>query len=293
MTAPASHLAIAAALGVAVFTVATAVPVASAQVLDKEVHIDQFAFAPQRVTVKTGTTVTWINDDDIPHTAASSGKLFKSRALDTKDKFSFTFTTPGTYEYFCSLHPHMTGGDGSDAHQEKARRFRDAALPHLNDAYTLARYLLRDAADAEDAVQECYLRALRYFDTFRGKDIKPWLFAILRNICRGEFARRSRVTHAIDDTTDDAEDAAPFWQEKQASPETEMVRQWDAETIRRLVAELPDPFREAIVLREINDLSYSEIADVVGVPIGTVMSRLARARSMLRKAWIAEEGLPK
>ena len=80
MTAPASHLAIAAALGVAVFTVATAVPVASAQVLNKEVHIDQFAFAPQRVTVKTGTTVTWINDDDIPHTAASSGKLFKSRA---------------------------------------------------------------------------------------------------------------------------------------------------------------------------------------------------------------------
>ena len=109
MTAPASHLAIAAALGVAVFTVATAVPVASAQVLNKEVHIDQFAFAPQRVTVKTGTTVTWINDDDIPHTAASSGKLFKSRALDTKDKFSFTFTTPGTYEYFCSLHPHITG----------------------------------------------------------------------------------------------------------------------------------------------------------------------------------------
>ncbi len=109
MTAPASHLAIAAALGVAVFTVATAVPVASAQVLNMEVHIDQFAFAPQRVAVKTGTTVTWINDDDIPNTAASSGKLFKSRALDTKDKFSFTFTTPVTYEYFCSLHPHMTG----------------------------------------------------------------------------------------------------------------------------------------------------------------------------------------
>jgi plastocyanin len=109
MTAPASHLAIAAALGVAVFTVATAVPVASAQVLDKEVHIDAFAFAPQRVSVKTGTTVTWINDDDIPHTAASSGKLLKSRALDTKDKFSFTFTTPGTHEYFCSLHPHITG----------------------------------------------------------------------------------------------------------------------------------------------------------------------------------------
>ena len=184
----------------------------------------------------------------------------------------------------------MTAGNGSD--QDKARRFRDAALPHLDDVYTLARYLLRDSADAEDAAQECYLRGLRYFDTFRGTEIKPWLFAILRNICRGEFARRSRVTLAVDDTRDDAEDAAPLWQEEQPSAETKMLGQRDAETIRRLVAELPDLFREAIVLREINDLSYREIADVVGVPVGTVMSRLARARSMLRKAWIAEEGLP-
>jgi RNA polymerase sigma-70 factor, ECF subfamily len=191
----------------------------------------------------------------------------------------------------------MMAGNGSDAHQDKARRFRDAALPHLNDVYTLARYLLHDTADAEDAVQECYLRALRYFDTFRGSAIKPWLFAILRNVCRGEFARRSGVLHYIDHSvdgeTDKDEDAVrPLWQEPQASPETEMLQQWDAETIRRLVAELPDPFREAIVLREINDLSYREIADVVGIPVGTVMSRLARARSMLRKAWIAEEGPP-
>jgi RNA polymerase sigma-70 factor, ECF subfamily len=186
----------------------------------------------------------------------------------------------------------MMAGNGSDANQDKARRFRDAALPHLDDVYTLARYLLHDAADADDAVQECYLRALRYFDTFRGTEIKPWLFAILRNVCRGEFARRSRATLAMDDTTDDTEDAVPLWQEEQASPETGMLHQRDTEAIRRLVAELPDPFREAIVLREVNDLSYSEIADVVGVPIGTVMSRLARARSMLRKAWIAEEGLP-
>jgi RNA polymerase sigma-70 factor, ECF subfamily len=186
----------------------------------------------------------------------------------------------------------MMAGNGSDANQDKARRFRDAALPHLDDVYTLARYLLHNTADADDAVQECYLRALRYFDTFRGTEIKPWLFAILRNVCRGEFARRSRATLAMDDTTDDTEDAVPLWQEEQASPETEMLHQRDTEAIRRLVAELPDPFREAIVLREVNELSYSEIADVVGVPIGTVMSRLARARSMLRKAWIAEEGLP-
>src|SRR6266511_4821711 len=134
----------------------------------------------------------------------------------------------------------MMAGNGGDAHQDKARRFRDAALPHLDDVYTLARFLLRNGADADDAAQECYLRALRHFDTFRGTEIKPWLFAILRNICRGEFAHRSRATLAMDDTTDDAEDAALLWQEEQASPETEMLRQWDAETIRRHLEERPN-----------------------------------------------------
>ena len=122
--------------------------------------------------------------------------------------------------------------------------------------------------------------------------MKPWLFAILRKICRGEFSRRSGAPLNMDGETEEDGDAAPLWQEAQASPETEVLRQWDGETIRRLVADLPDPFREAIVLREINDLSYRKIADVIGAPVGTVMSRLARARSMLRKAWIAEEGLP-
>jgi plastocyanin len=79
------------------------------------VQIDQFAFVPQRITVKAGATVTWINEDDAPHTVASSDKLFKSKALDTGDKFSFTFTTPGTYAYFCSVHPHMTGAIAVEA----------------------------------------------------------------------------------------------------------------------------------------------------------------------------------
>jgi RNA polymerase sigma-70 factor, ECF subfamily len=181
----------------------------------------------------------------------------------------------------------VTGNGGDD---ERARRFRDAALPYLDDVYTLARYLLRDSADAEDAAQECYLRALRHFDTYRGPAMKPWLFAILRNICRGEFSRRSAAPLELEVDTQGDEEAAPLWQEGEASPETQMLREWDAETIRRLVAELPQPFREAIVLREINDLSYREISDVVRAPVGTVMSRLARARAMLRKAWIAEEG---
>src|ERR1700704_5994200 len=90
---------------------------------------------------------------------------------------------------------------------DKARRFRDAALPHLDDVYTLARYLLRQAADADDAVQECYLRALKHFDTFRGGAMRPWLFAILRNVCKATYAQRGFAA------SDTAEDAVPLWRE--------------------------------------------------------------------------------
>src|SRR6266436_5835643 len=183
--------------------------------------------------------------------------------------------------------------NSSDDNPEKARRFRDAALPHLDDVYTLARYLLRDAADAEDAVQECYLRALRHFDSYRGPAMKPWLFAILRNVCRAEFARRaSSPTSAIEDVPESSEQA-PLWHEAQETPEAQILRRWDGDTIRRLVAALAEPFRETLVLREIQNLSYCEIADVAEVPVGTVMSRLARARAMLRSAWMAEQEQPK
>jgi RNA polymerase sigma factor (sigma-70 family) len=176
---------------------------------------------------------------------------------------------------------------------EKGRRFRDAALSHLDDVYTLARYLLRDPSDAEDAVQECYLRALKHFDSYRGPAMKPWLFAILRNVCRAEFSRRaSSPSGTIDEVTEKAEQA-PLWREAQQTPESEMVRDSDASTIRRLVAALDQPFRETFVLREIHNLSYREIADVAEVPVGTVMSRLARARAMLRTAWMEEEEQPK
>jgi RNA polymerase sigma-70 factor (ECF subfamily) len=181
----------------------------------------------------------------------------------------------------------------TDDDPDKARRFRDAALPHLDDVYSLARYLMRNAADAEDAVQECYLRALRHFDSYRGPAMKPWLLTILRNVCNAEFARRSKQETADDyDADDSASEAPPLWQEPQASPEGALLRQQDGDTVRRLVAELPAAFREALVLREVNDLSYQEIAAVAGVPIGTVMSRLARARSMLRSAWNGAAALP-
>lgn len=183
----------------------------------------------------------------------------------------------------------MVGANDGDG--DKARRFGDAALPHLDDVFTLARYLLGNAADAEDAVQECYLRALRHFDSYRGPAMKPWLLAILRNVCKTEFARRAAQPAPSGYGEDeDAENDLPIWQEPQISPEAELLRRRDNETIRRLIAALPQPFRETVVLRDINNLSYREIAEVVGMPVGTVMSRLARGRSMLRAAWNAAEG---
>src|SRR3981189_313620 len=148
----------------------------------------------------------------------------------------------------------MTTGNGSDASHGQARLFRDAALPLLDDVYTLARYLLRNAADAEDAVQECYLRALRHFDTYRGPEIKPWLFAILRNVIRGEFARRSCATLTMDgDTAEDA-DAIPLWQEPPPTPETEILHERDADTRRRRGAGPPAQHMEALLARGVNQL---------------------------------------
>ena len=179
------------------------------------------------------------------------------------------------------------GGEGGG---DKAQRFRAAALPYLNDVYTLARYLLRNTADAEDAAQECYLRAFRHFETFRGGPIKPWLLAILRNVCRAEYARRGLLASLQSENLDAAEQRAEgLWSEGESTPESQTLERLDAEAVRRLIAQLPDQFREVIVLREINELSYREIADVVGAPVGTVMSRLARGRALLRAAWSAEE----
>jgi len=181
--------------------------------------------------------------------------------------------------------PVSNSGDEAD----KALRFREAALPYLNDVYTLARYLLRNPADAEDAAQECYLRALKHFDTYRGPAMKPWLLAILRNVCRAEFSRRAASPSTTIEDTPEAAEKPPLWHEEQQTPEAQMLRERDAVTIRRLIDALAEPFRETFVLREVNNLSYREIAEAVGVPVGTVMSRLARARAMLRSAWQAEQ----
>ena len=182
----------------------------------------------------------------------------------------------------------MAGGVVDLSEGGKAERFKALALPHLDDVYTLARYLLHGASDADDAVQECYLRAFRHFDTFRGGPIKPWLFAILRNVCHAAYAGSARLVFTADGA--DESQAAPICREHGDTPEQAMLRRHESETMRRLIGELPPEFREVIVLREINDLSYRDIATVIEAPIGTVMSRLARARGMLRDAWIAAEG---
>jgi RNA polymerase sigma-70 factor (ECF subfamily) len=181
----------------------------------------------------------------------------------------------------------MAGGATEWNGSDKTARFKALALPHLDDIYTLARYLRRNRSDADDAVQECYLRAFRHFDTFRGGPIKPWLMAILRNICHAAPAEQGRLVFTAA-REDDA--VKPIWREDDDTPEQSIMRRAEADTLQSLIGELPAEFREVIVLREINDLSYREIATVIEAPIGTVMSRLARGRKLLRDAWIAAEG---
>jgi RNA polymerase sigma-70 factor (ECF subfamily) len=183
----------------------------------------------------------------------------------------------------------MAGGAAYGSDGSKAERFKTLALPHLDEIYTLARYLLRGASDADDAVQECYLRAFRHFDTFRGGPIKPWLLAILRNVCRSAHAKNSGLVFT-DVPVEPDDGVTPVWSSDSETPEHIVLRRHDTETMRRLIADLPADYREVIVLREINDLSYRDIAAIIDSPIGTVMSRLSRARVMLRNAWIAAEG---
>ncbi|HEU5154073.1 MAG TPA: sigma-70 family RNA polymerase sigma factor [Gemmatimonadales bacterium] len=149
-------------------------------------------------------------------------------------------------------------------------------LPYLDDAYTLARYLVRDPHDAEDATQEAMLKALRHLDQCRADNARPWLFAIVRNTCHTMFRRRGNSAEEVsfDETVHSEEVDA-------VQPDALMIRAADQEAVQRALAALPLPFREVVVLRELQGLSYKEIAEVADVPIGTVMSRLGRARERL------------
>lgn len=166
---------------------------------------------------------------------------------------------------------------------DRRQRFEAQALPHLDAAYNLARWLARSPVDADDIVQEAMLRAWRAFDGVRGADIKPWLLTIVRNCWRTAGADTRRRAHAPLPEDDNLLVSAD------ADPEQTAVAASERRKLTEAVALLPDEFRETLVLREIEDMSYREIAEVTGVPIGTVMSRLARARSLLRDRWPSGE----
>ncbi len=161
------------------------------------------------------------------------------------------------------------------AHRE-VESFERLVLPHLDDAYALACHLLRDEHDAQDVVQEAVLRALRYFDGFRDGDARAWLLAIVRNCCY-TWQRRYR-TDGLSVSYADAETSSQL---RGTDTDAGAIRSSDSAVIDRAVASLPPEFREVIVLRELQELSYREISQITGVPMGTVMSRLARARKRL------------
>jgi RNA polymerase sigma factor (sigma-70 family) len=167
-----------------------------------------------------------------------------------------------------------------------ARDFNRLILPHLDGAYNLARYLTRDPVLSDDIVQDAMVRAFRAFAQFRGESPRAWLFAIVRNCCRtAQVSAAGRVALVIHESSLSEDAAAQLGKhvDPGPTPEDEVMRKADVDRVRSAIEAIPEPFREAIVLRELEDLSYAEIAEVTGVPIGTVMSRLARGRAMLAK----------
>lgn len=161
--------------------------------------------------------------------------------------------------------------------QNKLAGFEELVLPHLDAAYNLARWLTRNDADAEDVVQEAYLRAFRFFGGFRGEDGRAWLLRIVRNTCY-TWMQRNRSPELNLPLDDELHEA----QSDDLDPEAILLQNASAQELRQAVQELPPEFREVLVLRELDELSYRQIAAVANLPLGTVMSRLARARKRLQ-----------
>ena len=161
-------------------------------------------------------------------------------------------------------------------------------LPHLDAAYRFARWLCRSSSDADDIVQEAFLRAFRGFEGLRGGDVKAWLLTIVRN-CHAT-AMQQQQRRATVPLPEDHEEALASTQAPSPDPESISAADEQRRTLGRLIADLPEEHREVLLLREMEDLSYREISAVTQVPIGTVMSRLARARAALRGKWLQEDG---
>jgi RNA polymerase sigma-70 factor (ECF subfamily) len=156
------------------------------------------------------------------------------------------------------------------------RQFERLALPHLDAAYSLARWLTRNEHDAEDVVQDAYLRAYKYFASYRGENFRAWLLAVVRRAAY-DWLQRNRPaeirTQADIDTLPDIV--------AEGDPEAALLRKADQQLVNTMIEALPPQFREVVILRELQELSYQDIAEITSVPVGTVMSRLSRARAML------------
>jgi RNA polymerase sigma factor (sigma-70 family) len=169
--------------------------------------------------------------------------------------------------------------------ETRTERFQQVALPHLNAAYNLARWLTRSDHDAEDIVQEAYLRAFKFFDGFHGDDARGWLLAIVRNTAytwmqqNREHLLNTPFEEEFHSLEDNESASAP--NQMDSNPESILARHDDRRLLDRALEQLPVEFREVLVLRELEDLSYKEIANIASIPIGTVMSRLARGRKLL------------
>jgi RNA polymerase sigma-70 factor (ECF subfamily) len=172
--------------------------------------------------------------------------------------------------------------DGSGSEDDQAR-FRRVVLPHLGDAYALARWLTGSRADAEDVVQEACLRAFKFIESFHGDDGRAWLLGIVRNTYYTWLKRNKVAMLAVpfdEESFDSGELEASG--DRSANPLEQLLQEKDAKRLVNAALErLPEEFREAVVLRELEGLSYKEIAAIAGIPLGTVMSRLARARKLL------------
>lgn len=176
---------------------------------------------------------------------------------------------------------------GGDARAEAARslRFQQMALPHLDAAYNLARWLCGNGHDADDVVQEAFMRAYRFFDTFHGETARPWLLAIVRRTWYTEWRRRSggvNATIEFDENLDD--ETFEGWSANSPDPEALLIRDENTRLVHAALEMLPVEYREVLILRELEELSYREIATIADLPVGTVMSRLARGRRKLATA---------
>jgi RNA polymerase sigma factor (sigma-70 family) len=176
---------------------------------------------------------------------------------------------------------------------EKRARFEAQVLPHLDAAYRFARWLTCAPGDADDIVQEAVLRAFRGFDTLRGSDVKAWLLAIVRNCHSTALKQRQRRALVPLPEENDAQDGYAMTATT-PDPESASIRRDEQRTLERLIAALPEEHRTVLMLREIEEMDYRQIALVTNVPIGTVMSRLARSRAALKARWLQEvEGEPR